>query len=172
MQRQRVRIRIIKTEPANRTDYPHGILTRLIMVYINPKSSRPRPPRSSILSSSSTKKLSLVVLLSGVAVVVLVVVLVVFVAYAGIDSSCAEGDASCAAASSASSSSPVFGRYPSWEDAPSSYEEFDHDNDGKVCRLPIISVEEWEVGRYWEREEPVIVRNVTDGWKALEHWTK
>ena len=35
-----------------------------------------------------------------------------------------------------------------------------------------ISVEEWEEGRYWERDVPVIVRNVTDHWKALEHWTK
>ena len=124
---------------------------------------RPRPHPSSLFSSSSAKKLSLVIL-SGVAVVVVLVVL----AYAGVDPSCAEGDASCAA----SASSPVFGRYPTWEEAPSSSEEFDHDNDGKVCRLPIISVEEWEGGRYWEREEPVIVRNVTDGWKALEHWKK
>ena len=59
-----------------------------------------------------------------------------------------------------------------WEDAPSSNKEFDHDNDKTVCRLPIISVEEWENGRYWEKEEPVIVQNVTDGWLALEHWTK
>eukprot|EP00571_Detonula_confervacea_P002185 CAMPEP_0172326870 /NCGR_PEP_ID=MMETSP1058-20130122/57864_1 /TAXON_ID=83371 /ORGANISM="Detonula confervacea, Strain CCMP 353" /LENGTH=331 /DNA_ID=CAMNT_0013043765 /DNA_START=102 /DNA_END=1097 /DNA_ORIENTATION=- len=64
------------------------------------------------------------------------------------------------------------GRYPTWEDAPASTEEFDHDNDKSVCRLPIISVEEWEAERYWEREDPVIVQNVTDGWPALEHWTK
>lgn len=64
------------------------------------------------------------------------------------------------------------GRYPTWEAAPASIEEFDHDNDKNVCRLPIITVEEWERGRYWEREEPVIVKNVTDGWPALEHWTK
>lgn len=64
------------------------------------------------------------------------------------------------------------GRYPTWEAAPASTKEFDHDNDKSVCRLPILSVEEWEDGRYWEREEPVIVKNVTDGWKAMEHWTK
>mmetsp|Transcript_12117 Transcript_12117/g.29588 ORF Transcript_12117/g.29588 Transcript_12117/m.29588 type:complete len:337 (-) Transcript_12117:159-1169(-) len=64
------------------------------------------------------------------------------------------------------------GRHPTWEAAPASVEEFDHDNDKSVCRLPIISVEEWERGRYWEREEPAIVQNVTDGWPAMEHWTK
>jgi hypothetical protein len=64
------------------------------------------------------------------------------------------------------------GRYPTWEDAPASMEEFNHDNDKSICSLPIISVEEWEKGRYWEKEEPVIVQNVTDGWLALEHWTK
>jgi hypothetical protein len=92
------------------------------------------------------------------------------VGYAGVGSStCAEGDASCAAAAS----SPAFVRYYStWEEAPISAGEFDHENDRNVCRLPIISVDEWESGRYWEREEPVIVRNVTDGWGALEHWTK
>lgn len=64
------------------------------------------------------------------------------------------------------------GRYPRWDDAPTSAEEFDHDNDKTVCRLPVISVEEWEAGRYWEGEEPVIVQNVIEGWPALEHWTK
>ena len=81
------------------------------------------------------------------------------------DVSCTEDGTSCA------SETPL-GRYPTWEEAPSSTEEFDHDNDKSVCRLPIISVEEWEEGRFWEGEEPVLVRNVTDGWPALEHWTK
>ena len=64
------------------------------------------------------------------------------------------------------------GQYNTWEEAPASTKEFDHDNNKKVCRLPIISVDEWESGRYWEKEEPCIVKNVTDGWLALEHWTK
>jgi len=64
------------------------------------------------------------------------------------------------------------GKYNTWEEAPASTKEFDHDNNKKVCRLPIISVDEWESGRYWEKEEPCIVKNVTDGWLALEHWTK
>mmetsp|Transcript_23489 Transcript_23489/g.38736 ORF Transcript_23489/g.38736 Transcript_23489/m.38736 type:complete len:360 (-) Transcript_23489:128-1207(-) len=63
-------------------------------------------------------------------------------------------------------------RYKTWEEAPASYEEFDHDNHPSVCRLPVVTVEEWEKGRMWEGETPVIVKNVTDGWKALEHWTK
>lgn len=62
--------------------------------------------------------------------------------------------------------------YETWEDAPASWEEFGHDNDPSVCGIPVLSVEEWEEGRYWEREEPVLVRNATDGWSALEHWTK
>ena len=74
--------------------------------------------------------------------------------------------------SSKSQPSSTVGRYLTWEEAPASIEEFDHDNDKRVCRLPILSVEEWEMGRYWEREMPVIVKNVTDGWPALEHWTK
>eukprot|EP00985_Skeletonema_marinoi_P032860 scaffold39814_cov329-Skeletonema_marinoi.AAC.1 len=63
-------------------------------------------------------------------------------------------------------------RYKTWEEAPASYEEFDHDNDPSVCRLPIVTVEEWEKNRMWESETPVIVKNVTDGWKALENWSK
>ncbi len=74
--------------------------------------------------------------------------------------------------SSESQPSSTLGRYLTWEEAPASREEFDHDNDKRVCRLPILSVEEWEMGRYWEREIPVIVKNVTDRWPALEHWTK
>jgi len=64
------------------------------------------------------------------------------------------------------------GRYKTWDEAPASYEEFDHDNDPSVCRLPFVTVEEWEKNRMWEGETPVIVKNVTDNWKALEHWTK
>lgn len=70
------------------------------------------------------------------------------------------------------SQSTSLGLYATWEEAPSSIHEFDHDNDKTVCRLPIITVEEWETGRYWEREVPVIVKNVTDAWPALKHWTK
>ena len=134
------------------------------MVSINRKPSRPRPPHTpSPHASSYSKRLSLI--LSGVAVVI-----VVAVGYGS--STCAEGDASCAASASAPSPAST-GRYHStWEEAPASAEEFDHDNDENVCRLSIISVDEWESGRHWEGEEPVIVRNVTDGWRALEHWTK
>lgn len=57
-------------------------------------------------------------------------------------------------------------------DAPASTEEFDHDNDPEVCGLPILTVEEWEAGRYWEGKKPVIVKNVTAGWAAMEHWKK
>jgi hypothetical protein len=64
------------------------------------------------------------------------------------------------------------GRYKTWEDSPASWDEFGHDNDKTICRLPIISVEEWERGQYWLKQEPVIVKNVTVGWGALEHWTK
>lgn len=70
------------------------------------------------------------------------------------------------------SQSTSLGLYATWEEAPASIHEFDHDNDKTVCRLPIITVEEWETGRYWEREVPVIVKNVTDAWPALKHWTK
>eukprot|EP00804_Cyclotella_cryptica_P020021 CCRYP_007896-RA/>CCRYP_007896-RA protein AED:0.46 eAED:0.46 QI:229/1/0.66/1/0.5/0.66/3/0/148 len=63
-------------------------------------------------------------------------------------------------------------QYENWEDAPASREEFDHDNDPEVCGLPILTVEEWEAGRYWEGNKPVIVKNVTAGWAAMEHWKK
>ena len=62
--------------------------------------------------------------------------------------------------------------YIEWEDAPASREEFDHDNDPEVCGIPFLTVEEWEAGRYWEGSKPVMVKNVTDGWAALEHWKK
>ncbi len=64
------------------------------------------------------------------------------------------------------------GNYSTWEEAPNSLDEFDHDNRKHICGLPILTVEEWEEGRFWETEKPVIVKNVTAGWKALEHWTK
>jgi len=64
------------------------------------------------------------------------------------------------------------GRYKTWEDSPASWAEFGHDNDKSICRLPIITVEEWENGQYWLKMEPVIVKNITDGWGALQHWTK
>ena len=59
-----------------------------------------------------------------------------------------------------------------WEDGPSSWEEFGHDNDPSVCSLPRITVEEWEAGRYWDGPKPVIVKNATDGWAALHNWKK
>ncbi|KAL7427590.1 LOW QUALITY PROTEIN: hypothetical protein ACHAXH_001094 [Discostella pseudostelligera] len=57
-----------------------------------------------------------------------------------------------------------------WEDGPSSWSEFGHDNAPDICRLPLISVEEWESGRYWERDTPVMVANVTAHWDALHNW--
>ena len=62
--------------------------------------------------------------------------------------------------------------YLNWEDAPASRDEFDHDNDPSVCGIPVLTVEEWEAGRYWEGSKPVLVKNVTDGWAALKHWKK
>ena len=56
-----------------------------------------------------------------------------------------------------------------WEDGPSSWEEFGHDNSN--CRLEHITIEEWEAGKYWERGNPVIVTGVTKEWAANEHWT-
>lgn len=81
-------------------------------------------------------------------------------------------DDTCTADCATASDGTSLGRYPTWEAAPASTEEFDHDNDKTVCRLAVISVEEWERGRYWEKEQPVLVKNVTDGWGAPEHWTK
>lgn len=62
--------------------------------------------------------------------------------------------------------------YKTWDDAPASWEEFGHDNDPNICGVPVLTVEEWEAGRYWEKEKPVLVKNITDGWPALDHWTK
>lgn len=57
-----------------------------------------------------------------------------------------------------------------WEDGPASWEEFGHDNDPDVCGLPRLTVEEWEAGRHWEGSRPVLVKDVTKGWAALENW--
>ena len=59
-----------------------------------------------------------------------------------------------------------------WGDGPSSRDEFDHNNDPRVCGVEFLTVDEWEAGRHWERQQPVIVRNVTAGWAALTHWKK
>ena len=57
-----------------------------------------------------------------------------------------------------------------WEDGTTSWDEFGHDNSPDMCNLPILTVEEWEAGKYWERDQPAIVRNVTKGWAALHSW--
>jgi hypothetical protein len=59
-----------------------------------------------------------------------------------------------------------------WEDGPSSWEEFGHDNDPSVCGLRVLTVKEWEAGKYWEGREPVLVSGVTEGWPALNNWKK
>ncbi len=59
-----------------------------------------------------------------------------------------------------------------WEDGPSSWMEFGHDNDDSVCGLRLITLDEWEGGRHWELDVPVLVSGVTDGWKALYNWKK
>ena len=60
-----------------------------------------------------------------------------------------------------------------WEDGPTSWLEFGHDNAPEICGLPIISVIEWEEKRWWEGKlGPCIVKNVTDGWAALHNWKK
>mmetsp|Transcript_9213 Transcript_9213/g.19905 ORF Transcript_9213/g.19905 Transcript_9213/m.19905 type:complete len:423 (+) Transcript_9213:136-1404(+) len=62
--------------------------------------------------------------------------------------------------------------YIEWEDGPTSAEEFDHDNNPEICGLEYLTVEEWEAGKYWEKDKPVLVKNVTAGWKALNNWKK
>ena len=59
-----------------------------------------------------------------------------------------------------------------WEDGQSSWEEYGHDNNPDICGLPLLTVAEWESGRYWERNKPVLVSGVTNGWAALTHWKK
>lgn len=58
-----------------------------------------------------------------------------------------------------------------WGDGPSS-REFDHDNDPRVCGVDFLTVAEWEAGRHWEGNRPVMVQNVTAGWAALTNWKK
>lgn len=55
-----------------------------------------------------------------------------------------------------------------WEDGQSSWDEYGHDN--SACGLPVLTVEEWEAGKYWEGDLPVLVTNVTKGWAALNNW--
>ena len=59
-----------------------------------------------------------------------------------------------------------------WEDGQSSWEEYGHDNNPDICGLPLLTVAEWESGRYWERNKPVLVSGLTNGWAALTHWKK
>ncbi len=59
-----------------------------------------------------------------------------------------------------------------WEEGPSSWDEFGHDNDPDVCGLRVMTAKEWESGRYWEGKEPVLVTGVTDGWPARTNWKK
>ena len=59
-----------------------------------------------------------------------------------------------------------------WEDGPSSWTEFGHDNDPSVCGLRLLTVDEWEAGRYWNGRVPVMVSGVTNGWRALDNWKK
>lgn len=59
-----------------------------------------------------------------------------------------------------------------WEDGPSSWDEFGHDNAPDICGVQVLTVKEWEEGRYWEGSKPVIVKNLTDGWAALNNWKK
>ena len=59
-----------------------------------------------------------------------------------------------------------------WEDGPSSWDEFGHDNAPDICGVQVLTVQEWEEGRYWAGNKPVIVMNVTDGWAALNNWKK
>ena len=56
-----------------------------------------------------------------------------------------------------------------WEDGFASWDEFGHDNSDN-CNIPKLTVEEWEMGRYWEGNVPVIVKNVTGGWAANHNW--
>ncbi|KAL3792831.1 hypothetical protein ACHAW5_003717 [Stephanodiscus triporus] len=58
----------------------------------------------------------------------------------------------------------------SWEDGPSSWDEFGHDNDPAICRMRTMTVEEWEMGRHWRNNVPVMVTNVTEGWAANHNW--
>jgi len=65
-----------------------------------------------------------------------------------------------------------YSKYKHWEDAPASWEEYGHDNDESVCGVPRLTVEQWEKGKWWQKNKPVIVMNVTEQWPAVEHWKK
>ena len=56
-----------------------------------------------------------------------------------------------------------------WEDGYASWDEFGHDN-SENCNVPKLTVEEWEAGKFWKGDTPVIVKNVTDDWAALTNW--
>ena len=55
-----------------------------------------------------------------------------------------------------------------WEDGHASWEEFGHNNEH--CNLQTITVQEWEDGKYWEKDDPVLVTGVTEHWAANENW--
>ena len=57
-----------------------------------------------------------------------------------------------------------------WEDGHSSWDEFGHDNDPSVCKMRTMTAGEWEAGRHWRNNVPVMVTNVTDSWAANFHW--
>ena len=55
-----------------------------------------------------------------------------------------------------------------WEDGHASWSEFGHNNEH--CNLQTITVQEWEDGKYWEKDEPVLVTGVTEHWAANTNW--
>jgi len=55
-----------------------------------------------------------------------------------------------------------------WEDGHASWEEFGHNNEH--CNLQTITVQEWEDGKYWEKDDPVLVTGVTEHWAANTNW--
>ena len=95
-----------------------------------------------------------------------------YAAFVAISSICAAGGSTSQDTASGDEAIDYGNHNQEWEDGPSSWEEFGHDNDPSVCSLPRITVEEWEAGRYWDGPKPVIVKNATDGWAALHNWKK
>ena len=55
-----------------------------------------------------------------------------------------------------------------WEDGHASWEEFGHNNEH--CNLQTITVQEWEDGKYWEKDDPVLVTGITEHWAANTNW--
>ena len=49
-----------------------------------------------------------------------------------------------------------------WDQGHSSWEEFGHENDPDVCRMMTITPDEWERGKYWRHNVPVMVSRVLD----------